>query len=82
MGHHIRHYYKHPASNCEVIKMAESEEKTKSPFGGMDPGAITAAMFAAYKGECDCETCSILRSGIEGVVQTYLPKKPVKRQHG
>lgn len=57
------------------VDMAES----KPPGFQMDPGAFNAALFRAYKGDCDCMVCRILREAVEKSIDVYLPKGDVKR---
>lgn len=53
--------------------MGEAAERVRG--FGLDPAALNAALFEAYKGSCDCPVCEILREAVGKTVQTYLPKK-------
>lgn len=44
----------------------------------LDPGAFNAALFEAYKGDCNCAVCEILRKAIKGVLKPYLSGKGEK----
>jgi len=38
----------------------------------LDAGAFTAAMFEAYKSDCECRVCRILRRAAKKFVERYL----------
>jgi len=51
-------------------------KETKGPAQfQLDPGAFNAALFEAYRGNCDCLVCGILREAVEKTIKPYLPKK-------
>lgn len=52
-----------------------SEKKHTVPRFDLDPGAFNAALFEAYKGDCDCPVCQILRKAVAKIVKGYLPEK-------
>lgn len=51
-----------------------SKSTTPPPRFDLDPGAFNAALFEAYKGECECAVCQILRKAVSKVIAEYLPK--------
>lgn len=51
-----------------------SGSKTSTPRFDLDPGAFNAALFQAYKGDCDCDVCKILRNAVSKVIAEYIPK--------
>jgi hypothetical protein len=53
----------------------------KTPVGPPS-GAFTAALFEAYKGECDCLVCKILREEVRKTVQEFVPKDQAQRSGG
>lgn len=51
------------------------EKKPTVPRFDLDPGAFNAALFEAYKGNCDCSVCKILRKAVAKIVEKYIPEK-------
>jgi len=39
------------------------------------PGAFSAVLFMAYKGDCDCQVCKILRDEVEKSIEPYKSDK-------
>jgi len=58
--------------------MVMSKEVRSAPQFQLDPGAFNAALFQAYKGDCDCVVCGILREAVEASIAQYLPGKKAK----
>jgi len=52
-----------------------SKDKPTVPRFDLDPGAFNAALFEAYKGDCDCSVCKILRKAVAKIVEEYIPKE-------
>lgn len=52
-----------------------SKDKPTVPRFDLDPGAFNAALFEAYKGNCDCPVCRILRKAVAKIVEEYIPKE-------
>jgi len=52
-----------------------SKDTPAVPRFDLDPGAFNAALFEAYKGNCDCPVCRILRKAVAKIVEGYIPKE-------
>ena len=50
--------------------MSKPIDERSAPI--LDAGAFTAAMFEAYKSDCDCKVCRILRRAAKRFVERYL----------
>lgn len=57
--------------------MSKQDSSRPSPQFQLDPGAFNAALFEAYKGDCDCVVCGILREAVEQSIAQYLPGRKI-----
>lgn len=51
-----------------------TEAEAKGPKVPLDPGAFQACLFLAYKGDCDCQVCQVLRGAVDATIAPYLGK--------
>jgi len=45
-----------------------------APRFNLEPGAFNACLFIAFKGDCDCQVCRVLRGAVESSIAPYLEK--------
>lgn len=55
--------------------MTKEKDKPTVPRLELDAGALNAALFEAYKGNCNCPVCRILRKAVEKMVKNYIPEE-------